>query len=209
MRLETRFPVPFSHRIRSWSIPRLGDSPRRPCAARLAAHPRTDAVNRADGMFGAKRTLGCRLPPWQHCQLVASRSGCAKLDCGRTAHLCWILVSDLGSFAECAPRTGGVHGQNSHIRHHCPHGRSTIHRREVRAADLASVHTGNEFGVPGANIERADCAPQLLSRALHRRFPDKRLRARRRRCEQIFVMQAGQHRFSKHECTRRQSMARF
>src|SRR5258705_11653606 len=29
-------------------------------------------------------------------------------------------------------------------------------RREVRAPDLASIHTGNEFRVAEANIERAD-----------------------------------------------------
>jgi hypothetical protein len=46
-------------------------------------------------------------------------------------------------------------------------------------------------------------------RTLHRWFSDKRLRARRRRSEEVLVMQAGQDRFSKHECTRRQSMSGF
>ena len=82
-----------------------------------------------------------------------------------------------------------------------------VPRSEAQTQPIINEHfpirSGNQLSPPLVSVLR-----NYWRRALHRRFSDERLRARRHRCEEIFVMQSGQDRFSKDECTRRQSMSR-
>ena len=80
-----------------------------------------------------------------------------------------------------------------------------LQRDRALTAEIRRVYDEN-FGVSGArkvwrqlareDIVVARCTVERLMHALGR-------------CEQILVMQGGQDRFNKHECTRRQSMAGF
>ncbi len=88
-----------------------------------------------------------------------------------------------------------------------------LRRGGARAVAAESLLLKHQLLISNRSRMRAPNLTTVLRnycrRAIHRRFSDKRLRARRRRCQHILVMQAGQDRFSKHECAHCQSMSGF
>ena len=79
----------------------------------------------------------------------------------------------------------------------------------IRAVIAESLLLKHQILISNRSRQRAPLCSAIIGSRVLRRSPDKRLRARRRRDEEVFVMQAAQDRSGKHECPRRQSMPGF